>query len=250
MKITFCFLVVDKVKNTLLWQDFFSKNTCEYEIIIHSKNKNNNYKDYSVFKDKIIKKTAYTKWGHLMNAQQKMWKSVDQNSDYYVLLSESCIPLNSFGILHNYLNSCNNKSLLFYNDIWWKQKDTTTFNWKGAHQWIIFNNRHLKLLSDKNLLKQIHKKVEHADDESFPATALSFMNKLESECIHKKTTFVDWNRNVNRMHPYTFINLTTDDWKMLEDAAETHFFARKFNELSINDKKKVLTIINKKKFIC
>lgn len=256
MKIGFVFLTVNEIKNIDVWQQWFANATCEYQIFIHSKKKYNDYPDHSVFKDKLIPAYAATNWGVLAKAQMYLWSNaLAEGCDYAVLLSDKCLPLNQFEFLHFDLMKNEGKSYMHYQNPWWPKnsyrKGRPDFEMKGAPQWTIIHKNHLKILSTSHaILHNIRKYCIHPDDECYPATTLNHFDLLNDEhVIRNHTTFANWERKTSDgRHPYTFVKLTDYDCELLKEKSTTQFFVRKFEELSMIDKNKILDILNERLF--
>lgn len=256
MKIGFIFLTVNDIKNADVWQHWFANATCEYQIFIHSKNKYNDYPEHSIFKNKLILKHAATSWGILAQAQIYLWEeALSSGCDYTVLLSDKCVPLNHFEFLHFDFMYNNGLSYMYYQDPWWPsssyRKGKPPHEMKGSPQWIIIHSSHLKILATSHIiLRHIKRYCMHPDDECYPATTLNEFKLLNSDNIVKKTTtFTDWKRRTADVkHPYTFNKITEFDYNLLKAHADKHFFARKFEEMSVIDKNKILHILDERLF--
>lgn len=253
MKIGFIFLTVNDVKNVDVWQHWFSNATSEYQIFIHSKHKYNDYPTHSIFKDKLIANYTETEWGFLAKAQMLLWQEAYNNGcDYVVLLSDKCIPLNHYEFLHFYLQTNTGKSFLGHTTPWWNKAryKRCTYKVMASHQWIIIHRTHLKILiSSHKIYNDLRKFCAHPDDECYPATVFEHFDMLnDNYTINKLTTFADWARNVRHRHPHTFATLTDYDYSLLQEKAQVYFFARKFEELSIINKNKILQLFDERLF--
>jgi hypothetical protein len=107
-KIAFCFLTMGDIHQLNVWKDFFKGHENEYNIYIHPKFAN---KVSNSFKKYIIKKRLDTKWGDisLVNATIELFRAAykDPTNKFFVLISDSCIPLYNFDFIYNYILSTN-----------------------------------------------------------------------------------------------------------------------------------------------
>ena len=99
MKIAFCFLSYGNLNQSNIWKHFFINNS-EYNIYIHNKNPiTDDFKKYSI--PNIIN----TKWGDisLVKATIELLKEAYKCEDnhYFILLSDSCIPLHNFNYIYD-----------------------------------------------------------------------------------------------------------------------------------------------------
>jgi hypothetical protein len=110
-KIAFCFLTIDNIHKLDVWEQFFKGNEDKYSIYIHPKNPENVSNKY---KKNIIGNLVETKWGDvsLVRATLNLFKAAyqDPQNKMFVLVSDSCIPLNNFDFIYNELIVRKNKS--------------------------------------------------------------------------------------------------------------------------------------------
>jgi len=256
MKIGFCFLAVDDIKNIEIWQSWFANASTDFEIFIHSKTKYNNYPNYSVFKNKLIRQYAKTEWGKLISAQMYLWQNAyNSGCDYVVLVGDKNLPINQFEFLEQELKNANGKSIFNYSNPWWGKNmykyEIPKFKVMGAYQWIIVNREHMRMLFESHkIFSELRRTLKHPDDESYPATTINYYNQLTPEFIERKNlTYVDWSRKTkNNNHPYTFKIIDDYNYNLLNNRAKIYIFARKFDELSEDDKLKILKIQNERLF--
>ena len=110
MKIAFLFLIRDDVNFPDLWEKYFKGNENKYTIYCHAKEPNNVKSKW--LKDNIIPIHVETGWGRIVNAYIALLKEAYKNKDNikFITISESCVPLQSFNKLYNYLKSDNKKT--------------------------------------------------------------------------------------------------------------------------------------------
>ena len=112
-KIAFLFLTVGGLKMHEEWSKFFERGGDKYNLYFHSKNISGQcLVDENQIDDKID-----TKWGDisLVKATNNLLKAsfLDESNEYFILLSESCLPVYSFDYTY-YKITKEDKSWIFY----------------------------------------------------------------------------------------------------------------------------------------
>jgi len=111
-KIAFLFLTMDNVGFPNIWEDYFKDNMDKINIYCHPKNKDlvtNNF-----LKNNIISNIKETSWGDLLDAILSLLTEAlnDNTNNYFVLISDSCLPIKSFDSFYNFLFG-NNKNISY-----------------------------------------------------------------------------------------------------------------------------------------
>ena len=187
-KIALCFLIYEEINHEQLWYDFL-KNipSNKYNIYIHYKT-NKPLKFFEKFK---LKKTLDTCWGCLsiVLAQNLILKEAlkDTNNQHFIWLSDSCIPLKSFSLIYNYLDTTKSyfniapDSQLFPrcdNLLKFLNKNVI----KKAAMPSIINRKHAKLfVKNDNNIKKWFKNIDNVDEIIY----ITFLHhkKLQNELI-------------------------------------------------------------------
>jgi hypothetical protein len=217
--LAFCFLTKGSHNQSKLWYNFFQK-TCPSKFNIYCHNKEHfQYSDYFL-KNYEINKKIPTEWGDisLVKATLLLFKEAFKNTDnkFFILLSESCIPLYNFSKIYNFLNSYNT-NLIDYDENWDPFKDTCEWNYinkmKTVKDCPFFKTRSLKKASqwlclDRQtvdfFLKNDHTNIFspiHAVDENYFSTLIkSYSLKYTKFSM----TFTNWGSYINPRHPQKF----------------------------------------------
>lgn len=258
-KIAFCFICIDDLNKTKIWEKFFEGNMDRCNIYIHSKNRNDITENFT--KKYQIQKHFHTAWGDIYGAIQALYTKALENDDYkFVLVSESNIPVKSFDYVYDYLTK-NNKSYIAYQPHLAKNENEkgtllqqynryvkngercTTFlnnldisHWYFNNTWHLLNKKHAKLIAyDRKIIKYF--KGCFAYDENYPLYILSLnkeLNNIENINVH----YVDWKNRVTRKNggfsPKTFDKIMKTD--IIEWLKPDYLFARKFAKTSDIDK--------------
>ena len=119
MKVAFCFLTVGDVLQPKLWERFFATAPSEkYKIYCHPKEPQLVTSDF--LRQSIISCPVPTQHGHIsiVKATLSLFASAhddDPDIQYFVLLSESTIPLLPFSQIYTLLERQGPRSLINYN---------------------------------------------------------------------------------------------------------------------------------------
>jgi len=261
MKISFLFLVYDRIIYEDMWSEFFNHaGESKYSIHIHYKNNDS----LGEFKKYCVPKTIETKWADisLVKAQNILLREAlkDPDNERLIFVSQACIPVKTFDYIYEQLskneNSIFNERPLEYPPRYQKiKKIAPDYNVSKASQWCILNRTHAKLLSDKNKTDNArnHKIFSSvfAPDEIYYLTMLRSLGLTEKTTITQdqvySSTFDNWGPlpkwaadlygysgpeykypklNINRVKTYTEITCDEIDDIVKSDS----LFARKFDK--------------------
>ncbi len=232
-KLAFLFLTKGNHSCEVAWNLFFKNvDVSKYSLYNHPKSQ----PTQPFLKNNIIHHTTPTQWGDisLVKATLLLLQAAytDTKNSYFILVSDSCIPVVDFQTLYYKLHS-NNKSYLYYRHIGNRldryQKLSAVVRNKLAfhhfysqHQWMILYRPHVKLAIDNNLISDF--RWVHACDEHYFVSLFYLLGVLKREFINQKTTYCDWS-DVTAMHPKTYTTIT----KAIINTAHRHqtFFIRK-----------------------
>ena len=233
-KLSFLFLTKGNHNCITAW-DLFFKNIPKnkYSIYCHPKTKPTQKLLYKNVIDNIVN----TQWGDisLIKATLSLLYTSFQDNDnkYFILVSDSCIPIIDFNFLKDIITrenktwitwKLNTNKLDRYHQLHKSFKKTLpSNNFYSQHQWMILRRDHVYEILNTNLT-QVFKNV-HAADEHYFVTILYLKNLLNyNECINHKTTYCDWSNTLS-MHPSEFSDINT---KLLDIAQKNKcFFLRK-----------------------
>jgi len=103
LKIAFMFLTINDVNNPEIWSKYFPDDKSKYNIYIHPKNPD---EVKSFLKPHIINDLRPTSWGFIIDAYEALFKTAyddDINNKYFVIVSESCLPITSFNQFYDFV---------------------------------------------------------------------------------------------------------------------------------------------------
>ena len=193
-KIALCFLTYNNLSQPKLWENFINSN---YNIYIHNKD------DFTgVFKKYCIKNKVKTRWGDisLVKATIALFKEAFKNKDnkYFILLSESCIPLYSSNEIYNKIKALDNNLISVvpdnqgdyrYNSL----RDKTFFNkddFLKQSQWFLLKRGTIKKYFIENDYTNIFGNNFKVPDEHY---FVNILNKFNISFINRTITYVNWN---------------------------------------------------------
>ena len=212
-KIALCFLTYNNLSQPKLWEHFIHP---KYNIYIHNK-------EYfkGVFEKYCIKNKVRTKWGHisLIKATLILFKEAFQReeNEYFILLSDKCIPLYSAieiynkveQIDNNLLLTCPNESRNRYN-LLANKKFISKDIFSKQHQWMLLKRETVKFFIENDFTRIFGDNFYIPDEHYF----ITIMNKFNIPCINKQMTYVNWceNSDLHRYRPLpkTYALLTNE----------------------------------------
>lgn len=210
-KIAFMFLTVDDLKLSDEWYSFFGKDVSKVNIYSHIKKPMKVTQKFLL--DSDIKDKVNTEWGKvsLVEATNNLLREAYKNSDneYFVLLSDSCIPMYDITETTNKIFSSGKSWVYYYTwdhennafrskliknikfDVFYKQS-----------QWMVLKRSHVKLILENDNINNFRYTL--APDEHYYINILKKFNPdFDSENINYPATFVNW-VDSNNAHPKTY----------------------------------------------
>lgn len=249
-KIALCFLTIGNLSQPKLWSKIFENNKDKLNIYIHNKIDFID-EEYNIH-NFCIKDRVETEWGKksLVEATLKLFKTafLDDDNYFFLLLSDSCIPLYNFNYIYEKINIMN--SNIIYGSILGKKQDNKNlydgnfFHKKNINRFIktsqssFFHNKYFKQ-SQWFLLKRDTVNFFLKNDflfiftnNFFAADEHYFINiceKYKINYLNKLVTFVNWNnKNDCYKKPVTYHLLHNDN---IKDIKKTNaFFMRKVSK--------------------
>ena len=211
-KVALCFLTYDNLSQPSLWKGFINP---KYNIYIHNKT---SFK--GIFAKYCIKNRVETKWGHmsLVHATLNLFKKAYETSDneYFVLLSDKCIPLYTEEYIYNTINKWNNNIILSYKmnpERFNTFQDKTFFdedNFVKQHQWMVLNRTTVKFFIENDYTPIFGNTFNVPDEHYF----INIMQKFSIPFTNKQVTYVNWEEDSDlqkyRKRPKTYSHLTND----------------------------------------
>lgn len=235
-KLAFCFLTYDNLNKSDIWKHFFNNIDSKlYNIYFNSKHDTtDDFKQYQ-----IKNRYTNTKWGDisLVKATLKLFEEAfnqDENNEYFILLSNSCIPINNFNNLYNYLIETNQSHIygIPRNDIinrFDDLKDQTFFNkkdWKYQYQWMVLKRELVEFFIKNDYCDIFGDNIFCPDEHYF----INLCIKFNLPFNNKSLTFVNWDDYSDnpeyRKYPKTYDEVDIN--KMLE-LKKDYFFMRKIS---------------------
>lgn len=249
-KVAFCFLTTTDLHQQDIWRRyFFSAYAEQYSIYCHP-TQPEQVTD-SLLKGNIIDKTVPTRHGDasLVQASLNLFLQAynDPENEYFILLSESTIPIVSFNQFIASLKRCRSRSIFSYRvappesehygrlaDI--KQPELFSASFLHHHRWVILHRRHLAMLLDRPGLSLFSNMF--APDEHYFMNALVHLKGVRlDEFVNQHATFVNWHEKeikecwnpttgklvARTVHPKTYHQLSSAD---LAQADGCWFFSK------------------------
>jgi hypothetical protein len=218
MKIAFCFLTCKNLNNLNLWKQFFVNNK-DYNIYIHNKEEING--EYSIYS---IPNKIDTKWGDisLVKASIRLFEEAfkDEDNEYFILLSESCIPLTNYDSIKNKIFNLDCSIVNKFN------------NDNKQYQWVLFK---------RDLVEWFINNIYFDDYIDYkPPDEYYFINLIKRFNLEEKykisdipLTYVNWSdlseNPKYRIQPKTYDKLTNQEYNSLLKSG--YLFARKFSDI-------------------
>jgi hypothetical protein len=199
MKIAYCFLLADQLNNPKIWADYFNQHPVGWSVYTH------------YYQDPINQplpfpntrvETQPTSWEHTTNAHFSLYKNaIKDGADWIILLSESCIPVETPTTVINTLQNSDADLLLTtmvranntLKPYWQNRRDS----WRGqlhlpeiifAEQWCILNNKVATLLLAKEEVIKNGLKNINADNEII----FSYLANEDIRIKAGKWWYIDW----------------------------------------------------------
>ncbi|CAM8948581.1 unnamed protein product [Rhodiola kirilowii] len=215
-KIAFMFLTKGQLPLAPLWERFCAGHEELYSIYVHPvPGYVGNYSSSSVFYHRQIP-SQVARWGEMdiCDAERRLLASalLDPSNEYFILLSESCIPIHNFTVVYNYISNSKYSFMGAFDDPGPVGRGRYNRNmnpvvklsqWRKGSQWFELSR---KLATD--IIRDIKYYPKFRDfckpscyvDEHYFQTVLSIHSPRL--LANRSVTFVDWSRR--GPHPATF----------------------------------------------
>ncbi|KAJ4896664.1 hypothetical protein Rs2_23458 [Raphanus sativus] len=215
-KLAFMFLTKGPLLFAPLWEMFFKGHEGLYSIYVHAlPNYRSDFERSSVFYRRYIPSQAVA-WGEMSmcDAERRLLANalLDISNEWFVLLSESCIPLRGFGSIYGYVSGsrysfmgCDDEEGpdgrgRYRNGM---EPEITLSQWRKGSQWFEVNRKlALEIVQDTTYypkFKEFCKPPCYVDEHYFP-TMLSMKHRIF--LANRTLTWTDWSRG--GAHPATF----------------------------------------------
>ncbi|KAI9192525.1 hypothetical protein LWI28_024158 [Acer negundo] len=251
-KIAYMFLTKGPLPLEPIWEKFFKGHEGLFSIYMHSlPTFEPKFPQNSVFYNRQIP-SQISEWGRMSmcDAEKRLLANalLDISNEWFILLSESCIPLYNFSIIYHYiLKSRHSFTGAFddpgpygrgrYNDNMAPEVNLT--QWRKGPQWFEVNRKlAINIVEDTTYypkFEQFCRPACYVDEHYFP-TMLSI--QAPHLLANRSLTWVDWSRG--GAHPATFgrADITEEFFKRVyggqqctyntQPSSICYLFARKF----------------------
>ncbi|KAG8375642.1 hypothetical protein BUALT_Bualt10G0121500 [Buddleja alternifolia] len=215
-KIAFMFLTKGPLPLAPLWERFFKGHEGRYSIYVHSlPSFQADFPSSSVFYKRQIP-SQVSEWGKMSmcDAERRLLANalLDISNEWFVLLSESCIPLYSFTTIYNYISQSKYSFIGAFDDPGPYGRGRYNYNmlpevniteWRKGSQWFEINRKlALYIVEDRKFypkFAEFCRPACYVDEHYFP-TMLTI--KAGNMLANRSVTWVDWSRG--GAHPATF----------------------------------------------
>ena len=232
-KIAFCFLVINGLNQYQKWYQFFCGiPSCKYTIYVHCKNPDCDLGWFNKFK---IKETVPTKWGDvsIVKAQNLLYEEAlkDLENCKFINLSESCIPIQTFDYIYDYLTKddmsiisqcptrqCFPRCSALLNHI---SRDYIL----KSQQWMILNREHAGLCAKNEGFISLFDNIS-CPDEHFNIIIINKRGDTD-KIRYETSTYTNWDDD-EADSPKTYMKITQYELNVMKD--EGYLFARKFDK--------------------
>jgi hypothetical protein len=225
-KIALCFLTIDNLSQPELWSRIINKNKDKLNVYIH--NKVDFVDEEYGLHNYCIKNRIETEWGKktLVQATLNLFRTAfthDNNNEFFILLSDTCIPLYNFDYIYKTINNINT-NIIYSDDLensihnnnlhdpfFFNAKHINRFKnlvnpyffkiYLKHSQWVLLKRNTAYFFINKNFLYN-YKYSFFAVDEHYFA---NICNKYKFNYLNQRITFVNWRKN-NKPETYYFLN--------------------------------------------
>ncbi|XVF86755.1 hypothetical protein PTKIN_Ptkin18bG0068100 [Pterospermum kingtungense] len=251
-KIAFMFLTKGPLPLAPLWDRFFKGHEGLYSVYVHAlPSYIDGYPSSSAFYNRQIP-SQMVEWGKMSmcEAERRLLANalLDISNEWFVLLSEACIPLHNFSIIYRYISRSRHSFMGSIDELGpygrgrydeRMEPEITLSQWRKGSQWFEVNRRlALNIIEDTTYypkFKEFCQPACYVDEHYFP-TMLTI--QVPDLLANRTLTWTDWSRG--GAHPGTFgkADMTEGFFKKIFDGQSClyndqpstlcYLFARKF----------------------
>ncbi|ONK75923.1 uncharacterized protein A4U43_C03F22000 [Asparagus officinalis] len=215
-KIAFMYLTRGPLPLSPLWEKFYRGNEGLYSIYIHAlPSYVANFSSDSVFYQRQIP-SQVSEWGRMSmcDAERRLLANalLDLSNEWFVLLSEACIPMRNFSFMYQYFKRSKHSFIGAVDDVGpygrgrydlRMMPEVNISDWRKGSQWFEVNRKlAVAIIKDSIYYPKFDKFCRPAcyvDEHYFP-TMLTI--QLPHLLANRSVTWVDWSRG--GAHPATF----------------------------------------------
>ncbi|KAL6637781.1 hypothetical protein ACP70R_025353 [Stipagrostis hirtigluma subsp. patula] len=215
-KLAFMFLTRGPLPLAPLWERFFRGHEGRYSIYVHAlPSYRANFTSDSVFYQRQIP-SKVAEWGQMTmcDAERRLLANalLDISNEWFVLVSESCIPIFDFNTTYQYFQNSSKSFVMVFDDPgpygrgrynWNMTPEVELEQWRKGSQWFEVD-RELAIAIVKDTVyypkfKEFCRPHCYVDEHYFP-TMLAI--EAPHSLANRSVTWVDWSRG--GAHPATF----------------------------------------------
>ncbi|KAJ8755839.1 hypothetical protein K2173_024384 [Erythroxylum novogranatense] len=215
-KIAFMFLAKGPLPLAPLWERFFKGHEGLYSIYVHTTpSYESNFTSSSVFYKRQIP-SQVAEWGmmSMCDAERRLLANalLDISNEWFILVSESCIPLHNFSIIYRYISRSRYSFMGSFDELgpygrgrynWNMLPEVALEDWRKGSQWFEIDRRlAIDIVKDTTYYPKFKAFCRPACyvDEHYFQTMLSI--KSPHLLANRTLTWTDWSRG--GAHPATF----------------------------------------------
>ncbi|KAK8513638.1 hypothetical protein V6N13_002369 [Hibiscus sabdariffa] len=251
-KVAFMFLTKGPLPLAPLWESFFKGHEGLFSVYIHSlPSFKPDFPRSSVFYRRQIP-SQVAEWGRMSmcDAERRLLANalLDISNEWFILLSESCIPLYNFSVIYQYVMKSKYSFMGAFDDPGPFGRGRYNHNmapevniskWRKGSQWFEVNRKlAINIVEDVTFypkFEQFCRPACYVDEHYFPTMLTIQTPKL---LANRSITWVDWSRG--GAHPATFggSDITEEFFKRIHEGQQCTYndqpsstcvlFARKF----------------------
>lgn len=251
-KIALCFLVSRNIVNLNVWREWWAGQKEKINMYAHFSNKKG-ITQAELCENRV--RAVRTQWGDisLVKAEYELYNEAyrDKNNKFFILLSETCVPIRKFSVVYNRLMKDRKRGMASYRSIGRYDEDLTPFRAKcsdlmdqyqffdrtcyACDQWKALSRSNVtdffKMWEDEQYVELFSKYCLHVVPDNLAPDELMFINylrlkkgKLSDVLRNRVVTYVDFKGKA--IHPIAYRQLTS---QLSDDLCTTDsLFARKF----------------------
>lgn len=215
-KIAFMFLTKGPLPLLPLWERFFRGHEGLYSIYVHAlPSYVEDYPSSSVFHRRQIP-SQMVEWGKMSmcDAERRLLANalLDISNEWFILLSEACIPLHNFSVIYRYISKSRHSFMGSFdeNSPYGRgryhprmEPEVTLSQWRKGSQWFEVNRKlAINIVEDITYYPKFRDFCQpscYVDEHYFP-TMLTI--KVPQLLANRTLTWTDWSRG--GAHPATF----------------------------------------------
>ncbi|XP_054780506.1 glycosyltransferase BC10-like [Prosopis cineraria] len=258
-RIAFMFLTKGPLPLATIWERFFKGHEDLYSIYVHSPpSYNDEFSPSSAFYRRQIPSQP-TEWGtmSMCDSERRLLANamLDLSNEYFILLSESCIPIQNFTTVYNYVSQSQHSFMGSFDEPGpygrgrYNEHMAPLINledWRKGPQWFEVNRElAVRIVQDRDYYPKFRdfcKPHTCYVDEHYFQTMLTI--NTPHLLANRSLTYVDWSRG--GAHPVTFVKQDIEEEffrKILQQHTCSYngqpsslcfLFARKFAPDAIN----------------